>query len=124
VEPSTTMVGVPEGAITDDENPSFSQLAEDAAEEPVAQPASDSFELAEQVDAGNAVVISTSGDAFVTSPDGVVKYLDCDSEVMSRSHEFKYADFLAALETQGECAGFCKLPQFYLFSDLNKGPPA
>ena len=43
---------------------------------------------------------------------------------MSRSHEFKYADFLAALESQGECAGFCKLPQFYLFSDLNRGPPA
>ena len=42
---------------------------------------------------------------------------------MSDSHEFKYADFLAAMEVEGECAGFCKLPQFYLFSDINKGVP-
>lgn len=49
----------------------------------------------------NSAVISTSGDTFVTSPDGVVKYLDCPTETMSTSHEFKFAAFLTAMETDG-----------------------
>jgi hypothetical protein len=117
----------PEPTQTDPVEPSAA-TTEQADESPPADDEdpeeADSFELEQAVSGGNEVVISTSGDAFVTSPDGVVKYLDCESEVMTQSHEFKYADFLAALESQGQCAGFCKLPQFYLFSDLNKGPPA
>jgi len=62
---------------------------------------------------------------LVTKPDGFSRLLDCPNEGISQKHESKYAVFLEALETEFDCAGICELPEFFMFSDVNKaeGPP-
>jgi len=60
---------------------------------------------------------------LVIKPDGYTNLLDCPSETLSTSHEAKYASFLRTAEKQFGCAGICKLPEFFLFSDVNNGPP-
>ena len=35
----------------------------------------------------------------------------------------KWFKFLEYIEDKWECAGLCKSPKFYVFSDINKGKP-
>lgn len=58
-------------------------------------------------------------------PTGYKRYLDCPTQTLSRSHEYSYAKFLEVMETKFDCAGICNLPDFYMFSDINRanGPP-
>ena len=54
---------------------------------------------------------------------GYVRYLECPTETMSNKHQMRYAPLLRTLESQFNCAGICKLPDYFLFSDINKGEP-
>ena len=58
-----------------------------------------------------------------TSAKGVTELLECPTNTLSKSHEAKYAPFLRAMEKEFDCAGICKAPNFFLFSDINKGTP-
>lgn len=48
-----------------------------------------------------------------------MKYLECQNEKMSQTHEYKYAPMLALLEREFNCAGICELPSLFLFSDVD-----
>ena len=60
---------------------------------------------------------------MVVKPDGYTDLLGCPAETLSKGHESKFAPFLRAMESEFDCAGICSLPDYYLFSTVNKGPP-
>ena len=55
--------------------------------------------------------------------DGATSLLSCDKQTISKSHESKFVPFLRTMEKEFNCAGMCKSPDFFLFSDINKGTP-
>lgn len=63
--------------------------------------------------------VNKTGRQPVVAPNGHTQYLECQDELMSQTHEYKYAPMLKLLESEFNCAGICQLPSLFLFSNVN-----
>eukprot|EP00349_Pseudokeronopsis_sp_Brazil_P008578 CAMPEP_0202964820 /NCGR_PEP_ID=MMETSP1396-20130829/8914_1 /ASSEMBLY_ACC=CAM_ASM_000872 /TAXON_ID= /ORGANISM="Pseudokeronopsis sp., Strain Brazil" /LENGTH=211 /DNA_ID=CAMNT_0049687209 /DNA_START=169 /DNA_END=804 /DNA_ORIENTATION=+ len=72
----------------------------------------------------NSADWGAEGDDMVTSSLGQSKLTDCPVDGISDYDSDHYEDLLVTLESYTDCAGMCTVPKYYLFSEVDKGPPS
>ena len=54
---------------------------------------------------------------------GASKIEECETDAVDKYSMKHYGTFFAAMENSFSCAGFCKTPRYFLFSEVKRGPP-